>query len=600
MVTGSLSTAERSIKELLIDNFKSPLPEDVISAIPFLAKPIDVTAFFIYEKQTQFVGLSVETTSLFFVRNNNGMFFLLDFDIAKMSGSNSPLAFISKIGGNLGIKQLNLMLGNNQSAQNLPDHINEKIKGSLSPHAAGYDAGKPFFSGIFDLTNGKPLTTALHLLTGIDTMTLQVGFKNSSISTLIVCPSINNKILESKNLIILVEGGANFHLNIQGTFIFKMIPKTSFTVASDISATRFTISATMIQKESIKLFGPFAIGNISLLIGYNGGLTFGMTCEMMIGDINMFGAFVINCTPKGVPEIQMLSGAVTNVTLASLISNFTGLKIDGTSWLESIGIYGFGLEVKEKPDVNCIKEVYPQLGKTCRNLIGDKAGVLGDDDFQIRKYAVGYTLTDNANMRHYIIGNDGTVSLQAQFYYSSTDLQMGNMRVQRGLFFCGVIKIWKIKISVLFFMQHGERIMAFTHINPIRLGFLELTASSFPSSADQKMPACPFTDALVKREEEKGAMLYFRAEKKLLDFYLDGRLKIAGIFEVDARIIYSKDKWLDNQDVCELLNISKRSLQYYRNCGKLSFSQINNKCYYKVADVEKLLKESSIQKTSKP
>lgn len=61
-----------------------------------------------------------------------------------------------------------------------------------------------------------------------------------------------------------------------------------------------------------------------------------------------------------------------------------------------------------------------------------------------------------------------------------------------------------------------------------------------------------------------------------------------------------KGKWLDNQDVCELLNISKRSLQYYRNCGKLSFSQINNKCYYKVTDVEKLLKDSSIQKPSKP
>lgn len=58
----------------------------------------------------------------------------------------------------------------------------------------------------------------------------------------------------------------------------------------------------------------------------------------------------------------------------------------------------------------------------------------------------------------------------------------------------------------------------------------------------------------------------------------------------------SQDKWLDNQDVCELLNISKRSLQYYRNCGKLSFSQINNKCYYKATDVEKLLKDSSIKK----
>lgn len=63
---------------------------------------------------------------------------------------------------------------------------------------------------------------------------------------------------------------------------------------------------------------------------------------------------------------------------------------------------------------------------------------------------------------------------------------------------------------------------------------------------------------------------------------------------------HPKDKWIGNQDVCELLNVSKRSLQYYRNCGKLSFSQINNKCYYKVSDVETLLKESSIQKPSKP
>lgn len=59
---------------------------------------------------------------------------------------------------------------------------------------------------------------------------------------------------------------------------------------------------------------------------------------------------------------------------------------------------------------------------------------------------------------------------------------------------------------------------------------------------------------------------------------------------------HPKGKWLDNQDVCELLNISKRSLQYYRNCGKLSFSQINSKCYYKSTDVEKLLKDSLIHK----
>lgn len=540
LVTGSLSTAQKSMKELLSGNFGLSLPGEITAAIPFLNEPIDVSGLFIYERKAQLIELSVQTAHLLFVKKDSGMFFLLDFDIAKMSGSNSTFSFIPKIGEHLGIAQLSLMLGNNQAVQNLPAHINSKLKGHLSLYSGGYDSGKPFFAGVFDLTNGKPITKALHLLTGIDNMTLQVGFRSGNISTLIACPSINNKILESKGLIILIEGGANFRLNMQGTFIFKMIPKTAFTISSDISATHFLVSATMQQKEAIQLFGPFAMGNISLLIGYNGGLTFGMACELMAGDINMFGAFVINCTPEGVPEIQMLSGAVTDITLASLISNFTGLKTEGIDWMDAIGVYGFDIVTKGKTDINNIHETYPQVGINCRNLIGDKPGLQGGDDFQLRPYGDGYTLTDNANMRHYAIRKNGTVALQAQFYYSHTELQMGNMRVQRGLFFCGVIEIWKVRISILFFMQYGEKIMAFTHIDPINLGFLELTASSFPSTADQKMPSCPFTDVLVKPGQKKGAMFYFRAEKKILDFYLDGRLKIAGILEVDARIIYSK------------------------------------------------------------
>lgn len=44
--------------------------------------------------------------------------------------------------------------------------------------------------------------------------------------------------------------------------------------------------------------------------------------------------------------------------------------------------------------------------------------------------------------------------------------------------------------------------------------------------------------------------------------------------------------WLDNADVCEKLNISKRTLQSYRDRGLLAYSQINHKIYYKLTDVE--------------
>ena len=47
--------------------------------------------------------------------------------------------------------------------------------------------------------------------------------------------------------------------------------------------------------------------------------------------------------------------------------------------------------------------------------------------------------------------------------------------------------------------------------------------------------------------------------------------------------------WLDNQDVCQILNISPRTLQSLRDNGTLAFSQIYRKVYYKPEDVERIL-----------
>lgn len=51
-----------------------------------------------------------------------------------------------------------------------------------------------------------------------------------------------------------------------------------------------------------------------------------------------------------------------------------------------------------------------------------------------------------------------------------------------------------------------------------------------------------------------------------------------------------KEKWLDNQELMQLLKLSKRTLQHYRDSGLISFSQVGSKIYYKLADVEDLLK----------
>ena len=50
-----------------------------------------------------------------------------------------------------------------------------------------------------------------------------------------------------------------------------------------------------------------------------------------------------------------------------------------------------------------------------------------------------------------------------------------------------------------------------------------------------------------------------------------------------------QDTFLDNQEFIQLMNISKRTSQTWRDEGKISFSQIGSKIYYKMKDVEVLL-----------
>ena len=49
-------------------------------------------------------------------------------------------------------------------------------------------------------------------------------------------------------------------------------------------------------------------------------------------------------------------------------------------------------------------------------------------------------------------------------------------------------------------------------------------------------------------------------------------------------------------DISLEANISKRTLQHYRDTGVLPFTQIGHKCYYKREDVETLL----LTKSNKP
>lgn len=50
------------------------------------------------------------------------------------------------------------------------------------------------------------------------------------------------------------------------------------------------------------------------------------------------------------------------------------------------------------------------------------------------------------------------------------------------------------------------------------------------------------------------------------------------------------NRWMDNQEVCQQLCISPRTLQTLRNNGTLAYSQIGHKIFYKPEDVLRIVR----------
>ena len=60
------------------------------------------------------------------------------------------------------------------------------------------------------------------------------------------------------------------------------------------------------------------------------------------------------------------------------------------------------------------------------------------------------------------------------------------------------------------------------------------------------------------------------------------------------------ENWQDSQEVCLLLGFSKRTLQYYRSSGRLAYSQIGSKIYYKSSDIERIITGAGTARMASP
>ena len=69
--------------------------------------------------------------------------------------------------------------------------------------------------------------------------------------------------------------------------------------------------------------------------------------------------------------------------------------------------------------------------------------------------------------------------------------------------------------------------------------------------------------------------------------------KIAGDFIYSRQL--PEDMFIDNPKFMELMGISQKTAQAWRDKGTISYSQVGNKIYYRISDIKELLERFHIK-----
>ena len=81
--------------------------------------------------------------------------------------------------------------------------------------------------------------------------------------------------------------------------------------------------------------------------------------------------------------------------------------------------------------------------------------------------------------------------------------------------------------------------------------------------------------------------------------FVDMLAKLTGLLKkaFEQRIPHlNGEKFLTNTDVCKFLHLSQRTLQDYRDNGKIGYIQISGKILYRESDIIKLLEDNYVPK----
>ena len=402
------------------------------------------------------------------------------------------------------------------------------------------------------------------------------GTKDKGFIGMIAIPSFDTPIMKSDKLCLMVQVDRELSFVLKGEFVFRFFPKMRFVVDCGISTGGFEIEALASSEEPVPVFGPFSVGETCLMIKMSEQPNFGVYTNLYIGKIRLFGAIMLTLREKGV-EPQLLSAAISDLTIPDLLDNLLEEHIDGIEMLDFIRISGLSFENvtlnKGAIEQKNIDEIVTDFNKQVTNqMLNLDASQVNLTSFQGRK---DMDLTDLKRMRQYHINESGKIQLMAQFYYAGVSTQFGSYTVEKGIFICARITIFNKTFDVLFSFRENEGLLAYAKIPNMDLGFLQIGPSKFAKENKDVLPIAK--DSVLTQfvnPEQEGLIFFLSAGKKDISFYFDGSITLLKLFSVDARIVYCRG--LISVDLCtvwlDILQVSLHLKVEYESFSTSNFS----------------------------
>lgn len=548
VIVGKLDITKTGIGKISAnfhDHVSSVLPGSTLGSIQKIF-PADSVVLFEYTSNEAITFLFQTKGVLLAARSGKNWYFALVMNPEKLSKENLFEGFIRTVAEFACISELMFMVKSANAGELKLGSI-EKISKDMIPTFHIPDAFQQYqllAYGDFDLRKSS-FGQGLRALTGLTGMTMY-AFGNPNNSNFAAGfytkpqDKIDTSLLSISNFHLLFEkSDSGCKLTAGGKLTLKFEKPISFNLSGYVSNAAFALSAASTKDTSIAITDKLRVSDLLLTIGYDKSLQMGMCGRLTTNKLSIFVGF--HLVLSAVPYPDMFTFAISSTTgrlsLYNLMTEIVGIDSKVLSFLDCVAVHDFDLQnVRLKNPITNVtsEDDVRQMFNASLKEFEMKPG-----DAQLTSMDSGnYILTDRGRMRHYRVNPQGIVSLNTQVFVSTANFKLGDYEIKAGLFICGVLEIFKIKVRFLFEVVKGVSLIALVQVSPIELGpIFKLTKSDKPA------PIKPINGGLAGQlinNDYKGASLYLNITRNNVNFYLNAKLEILSVFKFDALVIVSE------------------------------------------------------------